>query len=192
MWESASAYMDGRERKGDKSEVVLCIDLYSSVKFVIKGEDVYHFLTQPCWITSAPPPPPSQECPLTVTVLSHKYASIFEQVLKGMKSLSVSPQRMIHNREVKYGLSSSCRERFCNCFRAATNEYFNGYIISTLFWLTAWFITLTQSQSWQLKMSCVVTLTVQNLKIFCFGHSCLNKSCRFISCQSVICEIFIQ
>lgn len=109
MWESASIYTErkrDRERPREtESDVVLCIDLYVSVRAVIKGEkDKHHswmfiarHFTQPCWITA------ELRTHRNVLLQSHCYLTgIFEQVLQGMKSVSVSPQRIFHNIEVRY------------------------------------------------------------------------------------------
>lgn len=75
MWESASIDTERREKEQEtESEVVLCIDLYVSVRLAIKGEEDKHhnwmFIIGDGWLRRAESllqPPPTQECPLTVT-----------------------------------------------------------------------------------------------------------------------------
>lgn len=62
-------------------------DLCLSVGFVIRAEDVYRSTSDSVLLNHCSSA--TQECPLTVTDLSRKNASVFEQVPKGVISLSI-------------------------------------------------------------------------------------------------------
>lgn len=61
-----------------------CADLCLSVGFVIRAEDIYHSTSDSVLLNHCSSA--TKECPLTVTDLSRKNASVLEQVPKGMIS----------------------------------------------------------------------------------------------------------
>lgn len=70
-----------------------CADLCLSVGFVIRAEDVYHSTSDSVSLNHCCSA--TQECPLMVTDLSRKNASVLEEVPKGLISLSILTKNVL-------------------------------------------------------------------------------------------------